>query len=137
VTDPVRVGELLPGVLAEVVDRAGHGYARWTEQVAATGYCAHPVRLPGRVEHADAETGEVRTVYSTEREPDAGRHLAQGVRQPAGVGVSLVLSDLPGRQLPAAGRRAAGRQGCSRDGGRPSAAVRDLHRAIVRPGPLP
>jgi len=111
VTDPVRVGELLPGVLAEVVDRAGHGYARWTEQVAATGYCAHPVRLRGRVEHADAETGEVRTVYSTEREPDAGRHLAQGVRQPAGVGVSLVLSDLPGRQLPAAGRRLRGGKG--------------------------
>jgi hypothetical protein len=40
-TDPVRVGELLPGVLAEVVDRAGHGYARWAEQVAATGYL-HP-----------------------------------------------------------------------------------------------
>jgi len=70
-TDPVSVGELLPGVLAEVVDRAGHGYDRWAEQVAATGYCTHPVRLRGRVEHADAETGEVRTVYSTEREPDA------------------------------------------------------------------
>jgi hypothetical protein len=36
-TEPIRVGELLPGVLAEVVDRAGHGYARWAEQVAATG----------------------------------------------------------------------------------------------------
>jgi hypothetical protein len=70
-TDPVRVGELLPGVLAEVVDRAGQGYARWAEQVAATGYCTHPVRLRGTVEHADAATGEVRTVYSTEREPDA------------------------------------------------------------------
>ena len=70
-TDPVSVGELLPGVLVEVVDRAGHGYDRWAEQVAATGYCTHPVRLRGRVEHADAETGEVRTVYSTEREPDA------------------------------------------------------------------
>ena len=48
--DPVRVGELFPGVLAEVVDRAGHGHARWAEQVAATGYCTHPVRLRGRVE---------------------------------------------------------------------------------------
>ena len=44
-TEPVRVGELLPGVLAEVVDRAGHGYDRWAEQVAPAGYCAHPVRL--------------------------------------------------------------------------------------------
>jgi hypothetical protein len=80
-TDPVRVGELLPGVLAEVVDRAGHGYERWAEQVAATGYCTHPVRLRGRVEHADAETGEVCTVYSTEREPDATLLKACGNRR--------------------------------------------------------
>jgi hypothetical protein len=45
-TNPVRVSELLPGVLAEVVERAGHGYERWSEQVAATGYCTHPVRGP-------------------------------------------------------------------------------------------
>jgi hypothetical protein len=70
-TGPARVGELLPGVLQEVIDRAGPGYDRWAEQVAATGYCAHPVRLRGRIDHADPATGEVRTVYSTEREPDA------------------------------------------------------------------
>ena len=80
-TDPVRVGELLPGVLAEVVDRAGHGYERWAEQVAATGYCAHPVRLRGRVDHADCESGEVRTVYATEREPDATLLKACGNRR--------------------------------------------------------
>jgi hypothetical protein len=71
VTEPIQVGELLPGVLQEVIDRAGPGYDRWMEQVAQTGYCAHPVRLRGTVEHADAATGEVRTVYDTEREPDA------------------------------------------------------------------
>ena len=54
---------------------------RWAEQVAATGYCHHPVRLRGRVEHADAETGEVRTVYSTEREPDATLLKACGNRR--------------------------------------------------------
>jgi hypothetical protein len=80
-TDPVRVGELLPGVLAEVVDRAGHGYDRWAELVAATGYCAHPVRLRGRVEHADTETGEVRTVYATDREPEATLLKACGNRR--------------------------------------------------------
>jgi hypothetical protein len=47
------VGELLPGVLAEVVDRAGHGYERWAELVAQAGYCHHPIRLAGRVEQAD------------------------------------------------------------------------------------
>jgi hypothetical protein len=60
---PALVGELLPGVLQEVMDRAGPGYDRWMEQVAQTGYCEHPVRLRGTVKHADAQTGEVRTVY--------------------------------------------------------------------------
>jgi hypothetical protein len=70
-SNPISVGELLPEVLQEVIDRAGPGYDRWAEQVAATGYCAHLVRLRGRVERADPATGELRTVYATEREPDA------------------------------------------------------------------
>ena len=69
-TEPARVGELLPGVPGEVVDRAGHGYDRWAELVAQAGYCHHPIRLAGRVEQADRATGEVRTVYDSEREPD-------------------------------------------------------------------
>jgi hypothetical protein len=80
-SEPMAVGELLPGVLQEVIDRAGPGYWRWAEQVAATGYCAHPVRLRGTVEHADASTGEVRTVYSTDREPDATLLKACGNRR--------------------------------------------------------
>jgi hypothetical protein len=80
-TEPLQVGELLPGVLQDVIERAGPGYDRWAEQVAATGYCAYPVRLRGRVEHADPETGEVRTVYSTDREPDATLLKACGNRR--------------------------------------------------------
>jgi hypothetical protein len=80
-SEPVQVGELLPGVLQEVIDRAGPGYERWAEQVAQTGYCAHPVRLRGIVEHADASTGEVRTVYSIDREPDATLLKACGNRR--------------------------------------------------------
>jgi hypothetical protein len=80
-TEPVLVGELLPGVLQEVIDRAGPGYDRWAEQVAATGYCARPVRLRGRVDQADPGTGEVRTVYSTDREPDATLLKACGNRR--------------------------------------------------------
>jgi hypothetical protein len=80
-TEPVLVGELLPGVVQEVIDRAGPGYARWAEQVVATGYCAHPVRLRGRVDHADPQTGEVRTVYATDREPDATLLKACGNRR--------------------------------------------------------
>ena len=70
-TEPVRVGEVVPEVVAEAIARAGPGDDRWMEQVAATGYCAHPVRLRGQVEHADPQTGEVLTIYSTDREPDA------------------------------------------------------------------
>jgi hypothetical protein len=80
-TEPTRVGDVLPGVVAEAIARAGPGYDRWAEQVAATGYCAHPVRLRGRVDHADPQTGEVRTVYSTDREPDATLLKACGNRR--------------------------------------------------------
>jgi hypothetical protein len=49
-TEPTRVGEVLSGVLAEVVERAGHGYQRWAELVAQAGYCHHPIRLAVRIE---------------------------------------------------------------------------------------
>jgi hypothetical protein len=81
VTEPARVGELLPGVLGELVDRAGHGYDRWAELVAQAGYCHHPVRLVGRVEQADRQTGEVRTVYDSGREPDGVLLKACGTRR--------------------------------------------------------
>jgi hypothetical protein len=80
-TEPLRVGELLPGVLGEVVDRAGAGYDRWMELVAQAGYCHHPIRLAGRVEHADRQTGEVRTVYDSDREPDGVLLKACGTRR--------------------------------------------------------
>jgi hypothetical protein len=38
-SEPVRVADVLPGVLAEVIDRASNRYDRWAEQVAQTGYC--------------------------------------------------------------------------------------------------
>jgi hypothetical protein len=80
-TEPARVGELLPGVLGEVIERAGHGYERWAELVAQAGYCHHPIRLAGRVEHADRQTGEVRTVYDSDREPDGVLLKACGTRR--------------------------------------------------------
>jgi len=80
-TDPTRVGELLPGVLQEVVDRAGHDYDRWAELVAQAGYCHHPIRLAGRVEQADRATGEVRQAYTTEGEPDGVLLKACGTRR--------------------------------------------------------
>jgi hypothetical protein len=81
VTEPVLVGEALPGVLAEVVDRAGHGYDRWIKLVAQAGYCHHPIRLAGRVDQADRQTGEIRQVYDSEREPDGVLLKACGTRR--------------------------------------------------------
>jgi hypothetical protein len=80
-TEPARVGDVLPGMLAEVVDRAGAGYDRWMELVAQAGYCHHPIRLAGRVEQADRQTGEVRQVYDTDREPDGVLLKACGTRR--------------------------------------------------------
>jgi hypothetical protein len=81
VSGPVRVGELLPGVVGELVERAGHGYARWAELVAQAGYCHHPIRLAGRVEHADRQTGEIRQVYDSDQEPDGVLLKACGARR--------------------------------------------------------
>jgi hypothetical protein len=81
VTEPMRVGDVLPEVLAEVVDRAGQGYDRWMELVAQADYCHHPIRLAGRVEHADRATGEVREVYDSDREPDGVLLKACGTRR--------------------------------------------------------
>jgi hypothetical protein len=81
VTEPAQVGELLPDVLAEVVERAGHRYGRWAELVAQAGYCHHPIRLAGRVDQADRQTGEVRTVYDSGREPDGVLLKACGTRR--------------------------------------------------------
>jgi hypothetical protein len=44
------------------VERAGNGYSRVAELVAQAGYCHHPIRLAGRIEQAERQTGEVRTV---------------------------------------------------------------------------
>jgi hypothetical protein len=56
------------------------GAARWVYPPSAA-YCHHPIRLAGRVEQADRQTGEVRTVYDSEREPDGMLLKACGTRR--------------------------------------------------------
>jgi hypothetical protein len=80
-TEPVRVAEVLPGVLAEVIDRASNRYDRWAELVAQAGYCAHPIRLAGHIDQLDRATQQRRTVYATDREPDATLLKACGNRR--------------------------------------------------------
>jgi hypothetical protein len=105
VTEPTRVGELLPGVLGEVVDRAAHGYDRWAELVAQAGYCHHPIRLVGRVEHADRTTGEIRQVYDSEREPDGVLLKACGTRRESRCPSCAAVYRADAYQLLAAGLR--------------------------------
>jgi hypothetical protein len=104
-TEPVRVDAVLPGVVAEAIARAGPGYARWAEQVAATGYCHHPVRLRGWVEHTDPQTGEVRTVYDTDGEPDATLLKACGNRRASVCPSCSAIYQADSFQLLAAGLR--------------------------------
>jgi len=44
-------------------------FTRWETQIARTGYCIRPVRLHGRIDAIDLETGEIRPMYSTDGEP--------------------------------------------------------------------
>jgi hypothetical protein len=104
-TEPVRVGEVLPGVLAEVVQRAGHGYQRWAELVAQAGYCHHPIRLAGKVEQADRATGELRTVYDSQREPDGVLLKACGTRRESRCPSCAAVYRADAWQLLAAGLR--------------------------------
>src|SRR5215216_2833589 len=97
--------ELLPGVLGEVVERAGHGYDRWAELVAQAGYCHHPIRLAGRIEQADRTTGEVRTTYDSDREPDRVLLKACGTRREASCPSCAATYRADAYQLLAAGLR--------------------------------
>ena len=45
-------------------------WARFERQLRSAGYCRRPVRLRGQADAIDAATGEVRTTFSTEGEPD-------------------------------------------------------------------
>jgi hypothetical protein len=45
------------------------GFRRWTEQIHATGGCAHPVYLSGRTTTRDAGSGDVLHHYDTGSEP--------------------------------------------------------------------
>jgi hypothetical protein len=57
-----------PGAEATASDTPD-GFARWEAQVAKTGYCTRPVRLAGRIDAIDLQTGEMRPMYSTASEP--------------------------------------------------------------------
>ncbi len=64
-------GMVAPPVVAQAVERVSRvDYARWEAMVHASGCCAQPVRLAGRVRRADPDSGELQLVYSTAGEAD-------------------------------------------------------------------
>src|SRR4051794_9893128 len=72
-------------VLAEVLERAADPdeWERFERQLRSSGYCRRPVRLRGRVDSLDAQTGEVVSSYSTEDEPDGTLLKCCGSRREA------------------------------------------------------
>ena len=71
------------GAVAEALARAANParYNRWEQLVAQTGYCAHPVRLSGRVTAVDRATGEAAPMYESAAEPDGVLLTACGNRR--------------------------------------------------------
>ena len=71
------------GAVADVLRRASdpEGYERWRAQVKAARFCSSPVRLTGRTERVDTETGELSVRFSTEGEPDGILLKACGCRR--------------------------------------------------------
>lgn len=59
-------------VLSDLLTRAGDAetFEAWRIRGRATGWCRHPVRLTGATRQVDADTGEVRSVFSSSGLPD-------------------------------------------------------------------
>jgi hypothetical protein len=66
----------------ELLELASRGdFARWEEQLAATGNCANPVRLHGRIGAIDRATGEKAAIYDTDSEPGGVLRIPCGNRR--------------------------------------------------------
>src|SRR6266705_2342053 len=79
---PGPAGALPVAELCERARRPG-GVAAWLRQAEGVGWCAHPVRLAGGVDHADTRSGEVRAVVDSRAEPDGVLLKACGTRRAA------------------------------------------------------
>jgi hypothetical protein len=60
---------------------ASDDFVRWEQQLAATGNCANPVRLRGRIDAIDRATGEKATIYDTINEPGGVLRIPRGNRR--------------------------------------------------------
>src|SRR5207249_9248936 len=97
------VVDLTPRLVDELVWRAANDGERWLEQVGATGYCSHPIRLSGSVRHVDRQTGEIAVAYATGSEPDGTLLVACGNRRASVCPSCSATYKGDARQLVAAG----------------------------------
>src|SRR5258708_28480163 len=70
----------IPGAGASAGDllelAARDDFHRWEAQLAATGHCATPIRLAGRIDAIDRATGQARIIYDTDSEPGSALRIA-------------------------------------------------------------
>ena len=87
--EPVTGPGWSPTVQAQVAARlARPDLGRWLGQVNRVRHCAHPVRLAGTSDTINPATGEVLAPTTRRR---AGRGHLRAVREPAGVGLPVLL----------------------------------------------
>jgi hypothetical protein len=67
------------GALLELASR--EDFHRWEHQLAATGHCAHPIRLAGRIDAIDRASGKAAPIYDTASEPGGVLRIACGNRR--------------------------------------------------------
>ena len=67
------------GAILELAAR--DDFHRWEAQLAATGHCASPIRLQGRIDAIDRATGQARVIYDTDTEPGGVLRIACGNRR--------------------------------------------------------
>jgi hypothetical protein len=67
------------GALLELAAR--DDFHRWEAQLVATGHCASPVRLQGRIDAIDRATGQARVMYDTDTEPGGVLRIPCGNRR--------------------------------------------------------
>jgi hypothetical protein len=78
-TEPGLGAGASAGALLELAAR--EDFHRWEAQLAATGHCASPIRLQGRIDAIDRATGQARPIYDTDTEPGGVLRIPCGNRR--------------------------------------------------------
>ncbi len=99
-SDAGRGAEVIAAAARRV---AGADYPAWAAQLAATGNCAHPVRLTGTATYIHTDTGEITGIYSTKNQPGRVLLKACGSRRATRCAACASLYRFDARMLVLAG----------------------------------